>query len=258
MQTILLFRIQACEENRWGPNCTNKCDCIEGTCDKKTGFCECHPGWNGTKCSVECPRGYFGQFCTEKCKCNENEVCNNKNGDCIQLTTLPIMENTSVSLTTPSTNLSTKSPNVITYVNNGKFELSTIQINNNFDLSTIYQTSTERTTNFIVNEDTTETIMNLSEVVRTETRNYLLHETHELINDINTDNISDNSLNEIGIITACGVFVIIIAVLLLIIRRYRSSKEKNRKTSTQMEKTTYRESIFHTPLPGKRKNKKIL
>lgn len=35
-------------------------------------FSACAPGTYGIDCSIECPKGFYGVFCKEKCSCEEN------------------------------------------------------------------------------------------------------------------------------------------------------------------------------------------
>ncbi|XP_078312003.1 uncharacterized protein LOC111133886 isoform X2 [Crassostrea virginica] len=102
-------KCKACAPGTWGKNCSdtcpdgffglfceNRCPCKKcnkvigcgdnGVCGingnevrccsnymLSNGTCQaCAPGTYGEDCSYECPRGFYGVFCTEKCSCEEN------------------------------------------------------------------------------------------------------------------------------------------------------------------------------------------
>ncbi|XP_052772761.1 uncharacterized protein LOC128211759 isoform X2 [Mya arenaria] len=69
-----------CEDNYFGYNCSNICDCTHGSCNKTSG-CHCNDGWTGPQCNIdvnECDLGLL--------ECEEpNAICNNTKGsaDCV-------------------------------------------------------------------------------------------------------------------------------------------------------------------------------
>ncbi|KAL4216497.1 hypothetical protein ACF0H5_024220 [Mactra antiquata] len=71
-----------CADDRWGPNCTNTCNCgTHGSCDPYTGNCLCHIGYTGYDCSQPCINS-FGLNCAHPCACENGATCNNINGRC--------------------------------------------------------------------------------------------------------------------------------------------------------------------------------
>ncbi|XP_038066610.1 receptor-type tyrosine-protein phosphatase F-like [Patiria miniata] len=90
---------QECDQpNTFGPYCTQTCHCAEGiTCLTDTGECndpsctdeycpqQCASGWKGRNCQVQtpCPPGYYGEICTQRCNCRDNQACNEEMGDCV-------------------------------------------------------------------------------------------------------------------------------------------------------------------------------
>ncbi|KAJ8040644.1 Receptor-type tyrosine-protein phosphatase mu [Holothuria leucospilota] len=59
----------------------------QGICNRFTGVCDsgrCQDGWSGTNCQIpdDCPTGYFGMDCTEKCLCMNNVACDKITGEC--------------------------------------------------------------------------------------------------------------------------------------------------------------------------------
>ncbi|XP_052695812.1 receptor-type tyrosine-protein phosphatase zeta-like [Crassostrea angulata] len=67
----------------YGTNCSLPCpDATCQYCHIETGTCQgCKPGYQGHRCELVCPRGFFGQNCINKCNdtCNG---CNTENGLC--------------------------------------------------------------------------------------------------------------------------------------------------------------------------------
>ncbi|KAL8624629.1 hypothetical protein ACOMHN_045164 [Nucella lapillus] len=61
-----------CDENHWGDNCSNTCDCNPlgvQRCDRKTG-CDCKAGWQGTRCELdidECQRNACSGISSSQC-----------------------------------------------------------------------------------------------------------------------------------------------------------------------------------------------
>lgn len=45
--------ISACEPMRWGVNCQHQCLCEHGTCNPRTGGCDCPTGWFGTRWNLQ-------------------------------------------------------------------------------------------------------------------------------------------------------------------------------------------------------------
>ncbi|KAF5281796.1 hypothetical protein FQR65_LT14523, partial [Abscondita terminalis] len=41
---------KACNDSRWGRNCEQECACSKGDCHPITGYCNCPPGWKGSRC----------------------------------------------------------------------------------------------------------------------------------------------------------------------------------------------------------------
>ncbi len=74
-----------CPEGNWGPNCANKCPCVNGgSCEANTGKCLCLPGWTGLHCQSKCDAFHFGADCNNKCQCKEvGEKCYHVTGDCL-------------------------------------------------------------------------------------------------------------------------------------------------------------------------------
>ena len=63
---------------RYGLNCGNLCACIQRnteSCDKVTGVCRCKPGFTGDLCEYQCPLGYYGHKCSNRCNCYNNASC---------------------------------------------------------------------------------------------------------------------------------------------------------------------------------------
>nr|XP_034318570.1 multiple epidermal growth factor-like domains protein 10 [Crassostrea gigas] len=67
----------------YGSNNTFPCPDVNCQyCHIETGTCQgCIPGYQGHHCELACPRGYFGNECSEKCN-KTCSGCNNVNGVC--------------------------------------------------------------------------------------------------------------------------------------------------------------------------------
>ena len=77
---LLLFLV--CEENKYGTNCSETCDCNEHQICKATDGCsECITGWTGVDCMVDIIECDYPSLFT----CPDNQICSNNNGsyDCI-------------------------------------------------------------------------------------------------------------------------------------------------------------------------------
>ncbi|EDV29757.1 uncharacterized protein TRIADDRAFT_13000, partial [Trichoplax adhaerens] len=46
--------------------------------------CNCNPGWTGLYCEQECPLGFYGRLCVNKCSCDLPCMCNPVTGECIK------------------------------------------------------------------------------------------------------------------------------------------------------------------------------
>lgn len=44
---------------------------------------QCAPGWTGPNCNIPCPENYFGQSCSQMCKCKNGAKCRKNDGYCI-------------------------------------------------------------------------------------------------------------------------------------------------------------------------------
>lgn len=73
-----------CPPERWGRDCTKKCDCMNNsTCDSATGECLCSKGFTGKNCNSMCPPDKYGQNCEEQCRCANEGTCNHISGECV-------------------------------------------------------------------------------------------------------------------------------------------------------------------------------
>ncbi|KAL3276697.1 hypothetical protein HHI36_012067 [Cryptolaemus montrouzieri] len=77
----------ACEPMRWGKDCKFECLCQHGSCNPRTGRCDCPSGWFGTRCELLCLEGFYGKHCINRCNCGERELCSPETGECIQKST---------------------------------------------------------------------------------------------------------------------------------------------------------------------------
>eukprot|EP00112_Aurelia_sp_Birch-Aquarium-sp1_P006739 Seg1738.7 transcript_id=Seg1738.7/GoldUCD/mRNA.D3Y31 product=Spondin-1 protein_id=Seg1738.7/GoldUCD/D3Y31 len=64
-------------------SCTPIRTCVKGRCDVKTGNCKCSPGFKGTTCNTNCPKGTYGLQCKKKCSCSGRGTCHPSKGYCI-------------------------------------------------------------------------------------------------------------------------------------------------------------------------------
>ena len=53
-----------------------------GSCDYRTGTCECSPGFTGPLCSEPCPIGTYGRRCMGRCTCRNGGECYHVSGTC--------------------------------------------------------------------------------------------------------------------------------------------------------------------------------
>ncbi|XP_052263846.1 uncharacterized protein LOC127866986 [Dreissena polymorpha] len=82
---IEVYRQKDCGQGTYGPNCNQRCHCLEGPCDTINGTCgsECQAGWRGATCNETCDNGWHGQGCRTKCgQCLNNTACNKASGVC--------------------------------------------------------------------------------------------------------------------------------------------------------------------------------
>ncbi|XP_070549945.1 multiple epidermal growth factor-like domains protein 11 isoform X2 [Ptychodera flava] len=65
------------------PFCEDRClHCFNGdTCSPQDGSCHCTPGWQGNKCDRRCDVGFYGNNCSEPCRC-VNGSCHHITGTC--------------------------------------------------------------------------------------------------------------------------------------------------------------------------------
>ena len=75
--------LSACEEGKFGFNCTQLCECDnDAKCDPVTGTCHCKLGWMGDRCEIPCPPGKFGPGCKHTCNCKNSAGCDPVTGCC--------------------------------------------------------------------------------------------------------------------------------------------------------------------------------
>ncbi|XP_061197583.1 multiple epidermal growth factor-like domains protein 10 [Saccostrea echinata] len=89
-----LFCNTTCEEDRYGPSCSETCspNCKtqsqpgDRNCSQSDGTCllGCIPGWQGNKCDKICSPGTYGDGCKGTCvgNCLEGDTCSHINGTC--------------------------------------------------------------------------------------------------------------------------------------------------------------------------------
>lgn len=73
------YACEKCSENNvYGENCTEPCDCVNGECDSGilgSGSCNCYSGWNGDRCDEEI-NGCDYKNCSENSRCVQVEGSN--------------------------------------------------------------------------------------------------------------------------------------------------------------------------------------
>lgn len=63
---------------KWGPNCTNSCDCVAANtqeCNKVSGNCTCKDGWTGSRCEEDVDECLNSGY-----QCPTNSDCHNTYG----------------------------------------------------------------------------------------------------------------------------------------------------------------------------------
>lgn len=79
-----LYFFPDCDDNHWGSACRQSCKCKNGAlCDPIKGTCQCPPGFVGRFCEDKCPAGNFGKGCLQKCKCGTGGSCHKATGECL-------------------------------------------------------------------------------------------------------------------------------------------------------------------------------
>ncbi|KAK7481923.1 hypothetical protein BaRGS_00026831, partial [Batillaria attramentaria] len=66
-----------CEAGYWGDQCDKTCNrgCVDGTCNRDDGQCQCAPGWREPSCAV-CDDSHYGQDCSRDCgRCTGGVPC---------------------------------------------------------------------------------------------------------------------------------------------------------------------------------------
>nr|XP_022311762.1 receptor-type tyrosine-protein phosphatase epsilon-like isoform X1 [Crassostrea virginica] len=78
-----------CSDGAYGYGCVNNCSghCMgDSPCNKQTGHCDkgCKPGYTNAFCSKECSSGTYGKDCLQKCSeyCLHKKQCNHTDGAC--------------------------------------------------------------------------------------------------------------------------------------------------------------------------------
>ncbi|KAK5892100.1 hypothetical protein CesoFtcFv8_012514 [Champsocephalus esox] len=62
--------------------CQARCPCQNGGICKGKGICDCPPGWTGAVCTERCSEGRFGQNCANECLCHNRGKCDPETGQC--------------------------------------------------------------------------------------------------------------------------------------------------------------------------------
>uniref|UniRef100_U3K4R9 Uncharacterized protein n=1 Tax=Ficedula albicollis TaxID=59894 RepID=U3K4R9_FICAL len=76
-------REASCQENRYGQNCSQTCQCFNNaSCSHVSGLCLCTEGWTGPSCQQACPAGFFGKNCQQRCLCQNGGTCDPATGTC--------------------------------------------------------------------------------------------------------------------------------------------------------------------------------
>lgn len=115
-EVMILFvpLLAACPSGSYGEGCNQTCGCRnDGICHPASGRCACMPGWTGPNCTEgewtrhrgkqssirqmiewskdgfcpcvflpECPAGFYGADCQQRCLCQNGATCNKTNGKC--------------------------------------------------------------------------------------------------------------------------------------------------------------------------------
>nr|XP_022305560.1 multiple epidermal growth factor-like domains protein 10 [Crassostrea virginica] len=87
--------VLACENGRYGKNCSYNCSSNCKTCKHTHGTCSCHAGWSGPNCSIACNNSY-GENCEYSCdSICVNQTCDRFDGTCVRGTygDVAILEN---------------------------------------------------------------------------------------------------------------------------------------------------------------------
>ncbi|KAH3698680.1 hypothetical protein DPMN_086226 [Dreissena polymorpha] len=82
---IEVYRQEDCIIGTYGPNCEQRCHCMNGPCDTLTGTCGtgCQSGWRGAACNTTCDNGWYGRDCLSRCGiCLNSTACNKTSGMC--------------------------------------------------------------------------------------------------------------------------------------------------------------------------------
>ena len=80
---LLSLSWPGCDSTRWGPHCSNRCQCRNGAlCNPISGACVCAAGFQGWRCEEICPPGTYGLTCQLSCKCQNNALCDYITGEC--------------------------------------------------------------------------------------------------------------------------------------------------------------------------------
>lgn len=106
--------LAACPTGSYGEGCNQTCSCRnDGICHPASGRCVCTPGWTGPNCTEgewtqprakrsskwqvnkgshggfvcvvflpECPAGFYGADCRQRCLCQNGATCDKTNGKC--------------------------------------------------------------------------------------------------------------------------------------------------------------------------------
>lgn len=71
--TYLELFVLDCDDNHWGVNCAQDCDCadrITGECDKTSGCVNCTDGWTGDQCLYDIN------------ECSNSSLCSGASANC--------------------------------------------------------------------------------------------------------------------------------------------------------------------------------
>ncbi|PIK59296.1 putative multiple epidermal growth factor-like domains protein 6-like [Apostichopus japonicus] len=72
-----------CPEGRYGQDCRDVCDCVNGICLNVDGTCQCEFGYHGDSCNMSCPQGLYGPGCAYGCNCQNGGECDRVTGGCV-------------------------------------------------------------------------------------------------------------------------------------------------------------------------------